>query len=324
MNIEQQNADAHTQATPEAQHVDPALERSGLSPPDPVPSADGGQEPPREQRIRRVLLGAIVVHPRMGWLLNEVHWMVQEPQRERARGYIICGEPGNGKTTIATILKRQYPIDGQNMRAGNDRSCTISIDLAGARTTKTVLTRILDCIGCPHSKGSISYLEQLVHDVLRRMNCRLLILDEAQDVLQGRPTEQLRVVETIKHMMNRLCLPILLLGTKAAASALSVDPHMQARFECGELPIWSSGNDLSEFLKRFEKTLGLRKPSNLHEAAVMKVLVDSSKGVLAGMLSQLKWAAVNAIIDGTERITIESLGQKVEKPNVQVLMGKAA
>lgn len=281
-------------------------------------------EHPLAERIRCVLGDTIIVHPRLAEILNEVDWMIREPAGFRARGLMVHASPGNGKSAIAEILKRRYPVTANAVAADcKPPDCAISISLAGARATKAVLVRMLDSLKCPIGRGSIAEQELRVHDVLRRCGCRLLILDETQDMLKGCESEQFRVIDVLKHLMNQLRLPILALGTADAVDAFRVDAHMQARFKPIELPAWSAGEEFAGFLRKYEEALPLKKRSNLDSPLIMKYLVAYGEGVLDPMLRRIKAAAVQAMVDGSERITLELLRTAPDRPPISVLNDSA-
>lgn len=270
---------------------------------------------PLAERIRHLLADTIIVHPRLAGLLNEVHWLLQEPARFRARGLIIHAGSGNGKTAIAEILMRQFPL----RTISNPAPSVVAISLAGARTTRTVLERLHEALKSDIGRGTISAAEQRAHAILRRCGCRLLILDEAQDVSSFRESEQKRVIETLKHAMNSLKLPILALGTDDAVSAFKVDPHMQARFVAMPLPTWQANDEFAGFLREYEKRIPLPKPSGLYAPEIMKYLVGVAEGVLDPMLTCIKNTAVRALAEGKPAITLDDLKAVAVRPHVNVL-----
>lgn len=271
---------------------------------------------PLVQRIAHTLSDAIVIHPALETLLNEVRWMIREPTRFRARGLILYAPPGNGKTAVSEILCRQFPLSA---KASRDKRCVVAISLAGARTTRTIFERIHEALGTELGKGTVSYAEQRVHAMLRECGCRLLILDEAQDLLGAREGEQQRVIESVKHLMNRLRLPILALGTERAVKAFKADTHMQARFKAMPLPAWKADAELESFLRQYEKHLPFACPSRLDNPLIIKHLVDISGGVLDPMLSCIKNTAVRLLANGASLITLADLQATALRPNVSVL-----
>src|SRR5581483_11412784 len=136
-----------------------------------------------EERIARILSDIEIIHPTLEGLLNEADWLVLEPRRHRARGIVLTGPHGSGKSVYAKIVQARYPLHGPPADP-DDRPApkALLIQMSGARRTKAVLSRILEATKVPVSKSiTISDRELLVVETLRRINCGVLILDEMQD-----------------------------------------------------------------------------------------------------------------------------------------------
>lgn len=276
---------------------------------------------PVEQRLERIMRDIDIIHPILFGLINEVHWLIHEPRRRRARGLVVSGDPGSGKTVLATILQKTYPVEGALAKPHESAPPKVLvIQVSGVRTTKAILKRILEATKVPVSKSiTTDDMESLVVDTLRRMNCALLVLDEMQDVLQARESEQLRVLEIIKYLMNALKLPILALGTDDAGVAFRADPHLQARFQVLKLSPWKPGDDFEAFLDAYETHLPLKHPSRLGSLAMQKALVKCTGGNLDALVTRLQNAAVHAVLSGTERITLDALRTMLPRPHIEAL-----
>lgn len=272
-------------------------------------------------RIQRVLSDVLVLHPVLCGLINEVEWLIHEPPRQRARGLLISGEPGSGKTALAELIQKKYPITQPGGSTDpHKRPRVVAVSLSGARRTKAILNRILEGTQAPIARQlTIGDQEVIVIDTLRRMQCRLLILDEAQDLCKIPEREQIRVLEVIKYLMNTLRMPVLAFGTSLAKSAFRTDPHLQARFGMLELPLWEAGDDFSNFLASLERCLPLKHPSGLSSQAMQKALIKATSGVLDQVLTRIRIAAVNAIASGEERITVDSISNEICRPSVDLL-----
>jgi len=273
---------------------------------------------PLAARIRHVLSDLMIMHPNLVGVCNEVEWLIREPVRQRARGLMIIADWGNGKSAIASHVQGRYPC---NAPPGNPKQVrTVTISMSGARKTKDVLNRIHENAGSPISRRfSTSDHQSLVIETLRRANCRLLVLDECQDVAQIAEREQQRVLESLKYMMNTLRLPILALGTEPARQAFKVDPHLQARFDFIDLPRWQVGEDFTAFLDAYEQCLPLKRPSNLSATKMQEALIKISGGILDKILTRIRLVAVNAMVDGTECVTVEAVLNGCARPLVDIL-----
>lgn len=275
---------------------------------------------PQHKRIQHILADRLIMHHALDSILNRIHWLVQEPRTSRARGEMYVGPPGSGKSSIALVIQKAYPLDVRDF-AGNPKPKAVAISISGARTTKAVLNRILVALGVPTTNRTTGDLEEVVIDTLLRANCRLLIVDEMQDLRQIRESEQLRVLETLKNLMNRVRLSVLGLGDARAEKAFDADPHIRARFSTYAVPAWKEGDDFADFLSAYERHLPLRYRSSLARPQIQKLLLKVAGGQLDGMLRRIKAAAVQAIVDGTERITPELLADELPRPPVHFLNG---
>jgi hypothetical protein len=317
-----------------------AAPEDGIPPPDPTttpepcsePPAGGGDhldpriramlDDPKHKRVQHILADRLIMYDGLDSILNRIHWLVQEPRTSRARGEMYVGPPGSGKSSIALIIQKAYPLDVRDF-AGNPKPKAVAISISGARTTKAVLNRILVALGVPTTNRTTGDLEEVVIDTLLRANCRLLIVDEMQDLRQIRESEQLRVLETLKNLMNRVRLSVLGLGDARAEKAFDADPHIRARFSTYAIPAWKEGDDFGDFLSAYERHLPLRYRSSLARPQIQKILLKVTGGQLDGMLRRIKAAALQAIVDGTERITPEMLADELPRPPVHFLNGLA-
>lgn len=267
-------------------------------------------------RVRRVLTDVMILHPHLVGLLNEVEWLIHEPTRQRARGLVVVGSPGSGKTAVCEHITKAYPsnLDGQK------RPRAVVISMSGARKTKDILNRILAATGAPVSRRyTTSDHERLTLETLQRMQCRLLVLDECQDVAQIAEREQMRVLETLKYLMNSLRMPILALGTEPARHMFRVDSHLQARFDVLDLPRWTVGSDFAAFLDALERCMPLKQPSGLSSEKMQAALIKASGGILDKILSRIRLVAVNAILDGSEQVTVDAILKGSTRPLAEIL-----
>lgn len=256
---------------------------------------------PDHVRIAFMRHERFVVHPAVAEVLNEAAWMIGS-ESPRAPGLIVSARPGSGKTQLARRLQKIYPAR-ENEAAGMPVTPVIVISMSGAHDAKAVYGRVLDELRVPVSTStSANAREGLVLDVLRRVGCRLLVLDEAQDILHGTRREQQRVLEGLKLIMNSLNLPIMAFGTEPAGKAFMSDEHLAARFREMKLPSWKRDEALAGLLKTVHGFLPLRKPSSLMSESVVEKLLKHSGGVLSPLMRLIQDSAIHAISDGREHV----------------------
>jgi hypothetical protein len=268
-------------------------------------------------RIEAVRSDWVVRHPAVRHAMNCARWLIEGPRRVRTTGLLVLGDVGAGKTTLARLITRQYA--GPNVIREARHEPVVTIGLTGARHMRAVYGRILEALDGPvKASHHTSDREFAALRLLRSVQCRCLIVDEVQDVLAGSRIEQRRTLDGLKFIMNEVQLPIIALGTTNAAHAFQTDTHMASRFQRVDLPQWEAGHDLANLLIAVARLLPLRKPSVLASKKIMKMLVaNSNNGRLDDIMTMLRLAAVQAILTGTERITLAMLELATAVPNME-------
>jgi len=72
---------------------------------------------------------------------------------------------------------------------------------------------------------------------LRRMEVRLLMLDEVHNILAGSAKEQRILLNTLRYLSNELQISLVCLGVSDAREAISGDVQLARRFEELTLPL---------------------------------------------------------------------------------------
>lgn len=247
--------------------------------------------------------------------LNAARWLLEGPRRTRTTGLLVTGEVGAGKTTLAKLVKRLYPVSAES----NDEP-VVMITLTGARHMRTVYGRILEALNGPvKATHHTADREMAALRLLRAVKCRGLIVDEVQDVLAGSVNEQRRTLDGLKYLMNEVQLPIIATGTPAAAEAFRSDKHMEKRFDRLALPTWVVGPELAALLTSVARILPLRRRSRLAAVDIMEFLISAGEGNLHDMMTLIRHAAVQAIVSGSERITLGDLQAARTVPNMEAI-----
>ena len=276
------------------------------------PTAERALQASDSDRTKMIIQDHLIHYPTMKQVMSEADWMVHEPRQVRARGLIVCSGRGNGKTSLADLIHRHY-----SEYHDPDLPSVVRVSISGVRDPRALYGRILEELGSPaRISHRLSDRELLVQRLLRDVDCRLLILDEVQDVLLGSEREQQRALEGIKLLMNEVHLPVLAFGTESAGKAFIADPHLQARFVQVSMPAWKADSTLANFLAAYERVLPLKKPSNLAAPDNLKYLSKASEGILGRIVERVKNAALAAIADGTEHITLDGLRKAITRPAV--------
>lgn len=274
----------------------------------------------KAERILAVQTERVVLYPRLGEAVNRVLWMIKQKPRSRAPGLIVTGPTNSGKTTLGNWILNKYSQLSPSSFIDSVRPCAVMIELSGLTTQRGVYGRILEQIHAPvDSHARLADRELVVTMTLRNINCRLLILDEAQDVLKTSERDQQRVLDAIKYLMNSLKMPVLALGVEQAGKAFDSDQHLRARFSEIKLPAWRDDDDLIDLLASLEPNLLLQGGVNLRTRKMIAKLLELSGGKLGYIVDILRNAAIEGINSGTETITPEMLRLPWDVPSHEIL-----
>jgi type II secretory pathway predicted ATPase ExeA len=163
-------------------------------------------------------------------------------------------------------------------------------------------------LGAPHSaSATLSVLERLARDLLRRIAPRMLIVDEVHHLLAGGYREQRAALNLLKYLANDLRLSIVIVGTADALLAMENDAQMRSRFTPFEIPRWRENDVFRGLLAAFEKILPLRRPSELSQRAIVQFVLMASAGLTGEISRLITEAAELAILDRSEQIMVAHL-----------------
>ena len=220
---------------------------------------------------------------------------------------LIVGETNNGKTTLIRRFVRGHPPQESSGEVPSSIP-VVAIEAPPVPDERRLYQAILREVFAPfRSSARAGQLEHEVVRLLATIGVKVLIIDEIQHVLAGPLLRQRAFLNVIKHLGNELQLPIVAVGTHDAFNAIQTDPQLANRFEPAVLQRWTMGEDYLRLLASFQKLLPLEHcPALLDPAMAIKVL-SLSEGTIGEISALLCRAAIAAIENGTERITIASL-----------------
>ena len=239
-------------------------------------------------------------------ILGKLEWLLDIPKRNRMPNYLIVGEPNNGKTTLVRTFyeTRGLPTTPSGMNTDNEPSKPIVLaEAPPSADEKGLYISLLEQFYAPYrSTDPVLTLRNQTLHLFRTCRTRVLIIDEFHSLITGTVRKQHEVMNVLKRLCNTLMIPIVGVGTRAAIQILRHDSQHTSRFTVVELPLWKRNREFQKLLVAFEKTLPLKKPSELHRSKTAGLLHDISGGNLGDLRFLLSECAKTAIETGTERI----------------------
>ena len=259
------------------------------------------------QRIQALQRDRWIDYPRASEALGRLERLLNTPQKERMPCLVMHGPSNIGKTLIIAKFLRAHPPGFDQQREVEQRP-VISMQMPPTPDQRRFYRALLSVVGAPQGPSStLATLEQVAIDILIRISPRMLIVDEVHHLLAGSHREQRASLNLLKYLANELKICIVAVGTSDAPVAFRSDAQISSRFTPFEIPPWTECEDFRRLLGAFERALPLRRPSNLTQRPIVQFIVAASAGLLGEVSRILNTAAEMAILDGSERITMDLL-----------------
>lgn len=239
--------------------------------------------------------------------LKKFEDLLTQPPIPRMPNLLLIGEGNNGKTNLVERfqMNHQARIDEQQDKVV---AKVMTIDAPAEADEKRLYERILQASYTPYrSNHKAEILKTQACEVLKSLELRVLIIDEIHHVLAGKIGNRQIFLNALKTLGNTLKISVIAVGTKNAFHVFQSDPQMASRFEPFPLPRWQMDTEYQRFLVSYEKLLPLKNPSNLVDRAVASKILSLTDGTIGGIARVLQTAAIDAIEQGTEKITLDIL-----------------
>ncbi|KAF0126148.1 MAG: hypothetical protein FD148_2151, partial [Methylocystaceae bacterium] len=271
-----------------------------------------------EERLRRIRADRWINYPRAQQALAALEDLISFPRRARMPNLLIVGESGMGKTMIVEKFARDHPayFDAVN---GLKRMPVVLVQMVSGPDEARFYKRLLAAISAPEpSRPTLGALENVALRVLEQAQPGMLVIDEAHSLRAGTVREQARFLNMLRYLGNELRIPLVCVGTQQARNSLRTDEQLVRRFEAIALPPWRNDQDFAALIGSLQRTLPLRRQSEIGERA-LKSILETTGGVTAAIFSLMTRLAVAAIVSGEERI----MGSDFEDAKTTSLLGEA-
>jgi DNA replication protein DnaC len=147
------------------------------------------------------------------------------------RGLMIVGQPGVGKSRLATVYQRKFAKPSCDYKNHNT---VLIVEMPSSCSIDWFYTKILSALGDPDPQtGRAPHKEQRILQLFKAQEVELLIIDEIHNLLPGdiSGVQTRKIATTIKSLMNQTKVPIVLLGEERATALLSIDKAIESRFK---------------------------------------------------------------------------------------------
>lgn len=238
------------------------------------------------------------------------------PRAQRMPWVVIWGPPNHGKSAIVSYLKAVHPrVDrGKNQTALHHVVC-MEVDSPGEHSFFDA-----GCIAIKSGFHLRTAEEKKIHfkAQLLEHKSKMLVIDEAHEVLNGTVRQQKLFWGFAKNVSNVRQMTLVIVGTRKVLTAIERvddDGQVETRFlHRFELELWKDPKSWGKWLTGYEANLPLRKVSALWADDIVEYIQTFSDGVLGEAVTLLQTAAVAALKSGRECITLDLLKSLTLKP----------
>jgi hypothetical protein len=139
--------------------------------------------------------------------------------------------------------------------------------------------------------------------------------DEVHNLPAGTPREQRVILQLLRYLSNEIKACLVCLGVSEARDAIAGDTQLARRLDQFVLPRWKADEEFQEFVTAILRSLPLKPPSVISSQS-LRHLSRLGDGITARVFGILNELTIEAIQEGTERITdehIESWKPALEK-----------
>jgi hypothetical protein len=279
------------------------------SPADPLTRVRDLRDADNHVRLAFLAEEHVLLHPRMMTLLDELETIIRQPSPER-KYRLISARSYNGKSTLAETLVARYPMD-MNPLGDAAHVPVVMISMPEVASVREFSIRILQAVREPvNLRWSGTHLLTCAYSCLRALGTRALILDEFQQINEGRMQDRQQMVNIVKAIGKQCGLAVFGFGMPASIKLIEDEPQLQRRFEHRLVLPWEYGVESADLIADLEALLPLRRESNLREQpALIHRILTMGDGVIGHIRAVLVRAAAAAIESKREIIDERTLDQ---------------
>jgi hypothetical protein len=248
-----------------------------------------------------------IEHDVSRFLNSQLDALMAEPRHARMPCLLITGDAGMGKTAQLRRFQRRYP-DGHGAGNTEHRRPIVIADTPPEPTRVTLELALLEALAAPgFARGRATDRSALIRRLLTAHHTRALIFDEIQHLCHSRSRDRAVVLDTVKALSTTCQMSVICAGTPAVIADFHADPQIERRFSVTPLEPWKPGVALDRFLATYERARPLRRPSRLNTPTLVAALLAETGGTTHRIMQALNSAAIVAIHDGIEHITLDLL-----------------
>lgn len=260
-------------------------------------------------RIVSDLRARFIVHEGYATLLREFDILLHRRRADlmagrtaEARGIVVVGSSGSGKSTALQRLFRKHP-DVRCLDPNRVEADVASFLVPSPATLKSVGLACLTGLGYPLRRDRTAMITwELVHAHLEQRRILFLHLDEVQDLHINRGVNEMQaVVNTLKSLMQNATWPVglVLSGTPALKQLVNLDPQLSRRLvpvEFAPISAHTHNVEISAIISSFARTAELAVADDLGRGQFFERLVHAGAAELGLTIELIIGAIEEALL----------------------------
>ncbi|MFD4375569.1 TniB family NTP-binding protein [Streptomyces sp. NPDC058486] len=223
------------------------------------------------------------------------------------RGLIVSGPANTGKTIALTQLGLAHELQDRRRHPGQDeRIPVIYITVPPAATPRMIAAEFARFLGLPVLRTSnITDLTEAVVGVCTKARTGLILVDEIHNISLHTRTGA-EASDTLKYFSERIPATFAYAGIDIEESGLlsgTRGDQIAARFTSVATHPFPYNAEWKALVAQMEATLLLHQHKRRTLSRLDRFLHTRTSGMIGSLSHQLRGAAVDAILTGTEKIT---------------------
>lgn len=257
---------------------------------------------PKAGRIRAMRSRRWVLYPRAKQTLDRLEALLEYPRGTRMPSIAIYGDSGMGKTMIMKRFRDQHP-PSFDKSTGALTTPVLAMEMVSRPGERRFYGELLTLLGAPQSpRADITQMEQAALRIMDAIGVQVLVIDEVHNILAGTYREQRIVLNTLRFLSNRLQISLVCFGVNDAREAIGGDVQLARRFEQFTLSRWAANEEFETLVASILRNTPLHRPSVLTPKSLRRIL-QITDGITANIFHMINSLAIEAVEDGSERIT---------------------
>jgi hypothetical protein len=274
------------------------------TPPDPQPDGTGDDDTRLDYHTRLTVVATSTLRQviNAGRRLS----LLNRHAISARRGLILSGPAGTGKTTAITQLGKTHETIDRARHPGLDRIPVVYVTVPPAATPRMLAVEFARFLGLPiTTRANITDVIEAVCGVMNDTRTSAVCVDEIHNLSLATRTGA-EVSDTLKYFSERIPATFIYAGINVEREGLfngTRGQQIAGRFSLITTTAFPYHDEWKGLIATLEDSLRLRKHRPGALTKLDRYLHQRTGGMIGSLSHLIRGAAIEAILNGTEKIT---------------------